>query len=200
MNENCPNRSRRKFVLATPALLLGATVSGPVSALTATPRQSEGPFYPRIIPADSDADLTEFNGRKAPGEVMEMVGRLFNVKGQPLSGGQIEIWHCDVNGVYAHVGNPTPPGFQGYGAVTTDASGGYRFRTTRPGIYPGRTRHIHVKVSSVEGGDLTTQMYFPGEPDNERDGLLQRTNNPTFLIARYEAGLLPRYVFDIVME
>jgi protocatechuate 3,4-dioxygenase, beta subunit len=199
MGGNRADHGRRKFVLAAPALLLSAAVSGPVSALTTTPRQSEGPFYPRDIPLESDADLTVFNGNRAPGEVIEMVGRLFNVKGQLLSGGRIEIWHCDVNGIYAHVGQPTPPGFQGFGAVSTDASGNYRFRTTRPGIYPGRTRHIHVKVGGAQGQSLTTQMYFPGEPGNERDGLLRRTSDPSALIARHEAGTPPRYVFDIVL-
>lgn len=199
MSKNRPNLARRKLILAAPALLVGVAVSGPVSALTATPRQSEGPFYPRIIPSDSDADLTVFNGEKAPGEVMEMVGRLFNPKGQLVSGGRIEIWHCDPNGVYAHVGQSALPGFQGYGAVRTDASGNYRFRTTLPGVYPGRTRHIHLKVSDAEGERLTTQMYFPGEPGNERDGLLQRASNRDALIARHEPGPPPRYVFDVVL-
>lgn len=199
MDKTRPDRRRRKFVLAAPALLMGAAVAGPVKALTTTPRQSEGPFYPRSIPSDSDADLTLFNGETAPGEVMEMVGRLFNARGQLISGGRIEIWHCDMSGVYAHVGQPTLPGFQGYGAVRTDASGSYRFRTTRPGVYPGRTRHIHVKVSGAEGQNLTTQMYFPGEPGNERDGLLQRASNPAALIARHEEGPPRRYIFDIVL-
>lgn len=199
MSDKRPNRRRRKLILATPALLFGAGVSGPVNALTATPRQSEGPLYPRMIPSDSDADLTVFNGESAPGEVMEMVGRLFSAKGELLSGGRIEIWHCDVNGVYAHVGQTALPGFQGYGAVRTDASGGYRFRTTVPGLYPGRTRHIHVKVSAGDGQALTTQMYFPGEPGNERDGLLRRAKDPAALIARREEGPPARYVFDIVL-
>lgn len=199
MSNRRPDRERRNLVLAAPTLLLGIAVSGPARALTITPRQSEGPFYPRILLSDSDADLTVFNGQTAPGEVMEMVGQLFNAKGQPLSGGQIEIWHCDPNGVYAHVGETTSPGFQGYGAIRTDASGNYRFRTTLPGIYPGRTRHIHVKVNSAEGQTLTTQMYFPGEPGNERDGLLRRVSNPNALIARHEAGPPPRYVFDVVL-
>ena len=199
MSGNSPNRGRRRLVLGAPALLLGVTVSGPVSALSPTPPQSEGPFYPSSIPSDSDADLTVFNGERALGEVIEMVGRLFDAKGQVLAGGHIEIWHCDINGVYANVGRSTPPGFQGYGAVKTDASGNYRFRTTRPGIYPGRTRHIHVKVRSADGVDLTTQMYFPGEPGNERDGLLRRARAPGALIALSESGSPPRYRFDIVL-
>ena len=42
-----------------------------------------------------------------------------------------------------------------------------------PGIYTGRTRHIHVKVQAPDGPVLTTQLYFPGEPDNDRDGIFQ---------------------------
>jgi len=190
---------RRGLVLAAPALILGAALARPASALTVTPRQGEGPFYPRILPSDSDADLTVFDGVTASGEVIEMVGQLFSANGERISGGEIEIWHCDANGVYAHVGEQTLPGFQGYGAVRTDASGGYRFRTTRPGIYPRRTRHIHVKARGVGASDLTTQMYFPGEPGNERDGLLRRATNPAALIAREEPGPPPRYVFDIVL-
>ncbi len=53
---------RRKLVLAAPALLLGATISGPAAAVSVTPHQSEGPFYPRLVPSDSDADLSVFNG------------------------------------------------------------------------------------------------------------------------------------------
>lgn len=190
---------RRNLVLAMPALLLGAAMPGAARALAATPPQSEGPFYPRILPDDSDADLTVFEGRTAPGEVIEMVGRLVDVKGRALRGGQVEIWHCDLNGVYAGVGEETLPGFQGYGAVRTDAAGGYRFRTTRPGVYPGRTRHIHVKVLSADGAALTTQMYFPGEPGNAGDGLLRRARDPEALVARLEPGPPPRYVFDIVL-
>lgn len=199
MRGSFPNLGRRRLVLGAPALLLGATVPGTVSALTSTPPQSEGPFYPRELPSDSDADLTVFNGERAPGEVIEMVGRLFDDKGGIVSGGHIEIWHCDSNGVYAHVGQPTPPGFQGYGSVRTDSAGGYRFRTTLPGIYPGRTRHIHVKARRADRAELTTQMYFPGEPGNERDGLLRRARDPEALIARAEPGTPRRYIFDIIL-
>ncbi|MCC0056780.1 MAG: hypothetical protein H6883_11650 [Rhodobiaceae bacterium] len=200
MQKDKTDRGRRKLVLGAPALLLGVAISRPALALSPTPRQSEGPFYPRSIPTDSDADLTVFDGVRAPGEVIEMAGRLLDAKGQALPGGHIEIWHCDINGDYAHVGRPALPGFQGYGAVRTDVAGGYRFRTTLPGVYPGRTRHIHVKVRSADGSDLTTQMYFPGEPGNQRDGLLRRAGNSEALIARLEPGPPPRYIFDIVLS
>jgi protocatechuate 3,4-dioxygenase beta subunit len=66
-------------------------------------------------------------------------------------------------------------GFQGYGRTRADAQGDYAFRTIRPGEYPGRTPHIHLRAHPPAGGPpLTTQVYFPDEPLNARDGLLRR--------------------------
>ena len=46
--------------------------------------------------------------------------------------------------------------------------------TIVPGLYPGRTRHIHVKVQAPNGPVLTTQLYFPGEPRNAGDSIFQK--------------------------
>jgi protocatechuate 3,4-dioxygenase beta subunit len=40
-----------------------------------------------------------------------------------------------------------------------------------PGLYTGRTRHIHVKVQPPGGPTLTTQLYFPGEARNASDSI-----------------------------
>jgi protocatechuate 3,4-dioxygenase beta subunit len=40
-----------------------------------------------------------------------------------------------------------------------------------PGLYPGRTRHIHVRVQAPDQPILTTQLYFPDEPTNQLDGI-----------------------------
>jgi protocatechuate 3,4-dioxygenase beta subunit len=190
---------RRWFVLGAPSVILGSVLAGPVRALSVTPRQSEGPFYPRVLPEDSDADLTSFKGQRVSGEVIEIVGRLLATSGEPIARGEVEIWHCDPNGVYAHVGQETVPHFQGFGAVRTDESGGYRFRTTLPGIYPGRARHVHIKARGQRGLFLTTQMYFPGEADNGQDFLLMRASDPLALIAQKEPGPPPKFRFDIVL-
>jgi hypothetical protein len=42
--------------------------------------------------------------------------------------------------------------------------------TVVPGLYPGRTEHIHVKAQAPSGPMLTTQLYFPGVQENARDG------------------------------
>lgn len=197
--------ARRRLLAGSAAMLAMAATSRATSraAGVLTPRQSEGPFYPRTEPAESDFDLTTYKGGRPRGEVIDVVGRLFDARGNALPRSIVEIWHCDAGGVYAHVGaSRVDPGFQGYGAVRADGRGNYRFRTIKPGLYTGRTRHIHFKAGPGERPSLTTQMYFPGEPANARDGLLNRVSGPgrEALIARLEPGDPPRYVFDIVID
>ena len=64
-------------------------------------------------------------------------------------------------------------GYRLRGHQFTDADGRYAFETIVPGLYPGRTRHFHVKFQAANNPVLTTQLYFPGEPDNERDGIFR---------------------------
>ena len=92
-------------------------------------------------------------------------GRVVDTSCSPLAGALLDFWHADDGGNYDN------EGYRLRGHQFTDALGGYRLETIVPGLYPGRTRHIHVIVAAPEGGPLTTQLYFPGEPDNERDGI-----------------------------
>jgi protocatechuate 3,4-dioxygenase beta subunit len=39
-----------------------------------------------------------------------------------------------------------------------------------PGLYPGRTEHIHFKVT-VNGKTYTSQLFFPGVSQNEGDSI-----------------------------
>jgi protocatechuate 3,4-dioxygenase beta subunit len=98
-------------------------------------------------------------------------------RGRPVRDALVEIWQCNSFGRY-HDGRddsraPRDPYFQGYGRFVTETEGRYRFRTIRPVAYPGRTPHIHVKVSSREYGVLTSQIFIDGEAGNERDGVLR---------------------------
>jgi protocatechuate 3,4-dioxygenase, beta subunit len=144
-----------------------------------TPRQTEGPFYPPVLPADSDSDLVRVTGADAAalGQVTHVTGRVLDRQGRPLSGALVEIWQCDAHGRYLHPGDrgsTRDPGFQGFGRSLTDTGGGYRFRTIRPVAYTGRTPHIHFKVLRDGAELLTTQMYVAGEASNARDGLYRR--------------------------
>ncbi len=62
-------------------------------------------------------------------------------------------------------------GFRLRGYQLTDSAGRYSLETIVPGLYPGRTRHFHVKVQAANQPVLTTQLYFPGEPRNQADGI-----------------------------
>ncbi|MEM7221947.1 MAG: protocatechuate 3,4-dioxygenase [Pseudomonadota bacterium] len=154
-----------------------------IAALTATPRQTPGPFYPKRFPLDGDADLVQIAGRpeQAVGEILHVYGQVLDQAGQPMSGLTVEIWQCDAFAHYHHQGAldaRADPNFQGWGRVQLGDDGAYRFRTIRPVPYPGRTPHIHFAVSGPGIKPLITQMYIEGEPDNRRDGPLNRVRDP----------------------
>lgn len=49
--------------------------------------------------------------------------------------------------------------------------GRYTLLTLVPGLYPGRTKHLHVKVQAPRKRALTTQLFFPGVAGNRGDGV-----------------------------
>jgi protocatechuate 3,4-dioxygenase beta subunit len=94
----------------------------------------------------------------------------------------VEIWQVDNNGAYLHSGsanqNIRDTNFQGFGRFLTGFSGEYYFRTIKPVVYPGRTRHIHFAVKIKGRETFTTQCYVKGEPGNARDGVLNGIRDP----------------------
>lgn len=172
---------RRRLVLAGAATLAAPAWLTPALAqgrtLVPTPSQTEGPFYPVSLPADSDADLLR-NGsaRYTAGQPAWVAGTVVDLAGVPVQGAAVEIWQCDAAGHYHHPGDGgrADPAFQGFGRAVVDRDGRYRFRTLRPAPYGGRTPHIHVKVRLDRLELLTTQLYVEGDPGNARDFLWRR--------------------------
>lgn len=178
----------RRQMLEMAIGLSGLALSGTFGSIlaqemkrTETPAIELGPFYPMMKPLDTDADLTLIDGNKhrAAGQIVHLAGRVLNHRGEPVSGAKLEIWQANTHGRYAHLSdtNPSPldPNFQGYGVQTTDTEGRYRFKTIKPGAYPisptaKRTPHIHFDISG-RINRVTTQMFFAGEPLNEKDYL-----------------------------
>jgi len=179
MSADLSHASRRQFVsgIALGALGLAAPRAW-AEALTLTPEQTEGPFYPDHLPLDTDNDLIVVNEARTPadGEITHLAGRVLDSTGKPLRNATVEIWQVDAHGVYLHSqsgGGQRDANFQGYGRFLTDSKGRYYFRTVKPVPYPGRTPHIHVAVNHHGRPLLTTQLYVKDEPRNERDGVFR---------------------------
>ena len=146
--------------------------------LSATARQTEGPFYPLQLPLDQDNDLAQVQGqgRLARGQIAHLTGRVLDASGRPLGGARVEIWQCDANGTYHHPDDSgeRDPAFQGFGHTLTAADGSYQFRTIRPMPYVGRTPHIHYRIRPAGGGrGLSTQLYVKDDPRNAGDFLFR---------------------------
>ena len=152
-------------------------------ALSLTPYQTEGPFYPDKMPLDTDNDLIILNDSLTPavGTVAYLSGKVTDMKGNPLRNTLVEIWQVDNNGVYLHTRGGSrsklDSNFQGYGRFLTDSKGNYFFRTLKPSPYSGRTPHIHMAVSAKREKKFTTQCYIKGEPRNQKDFILKRVKD-----------------------
>ena len=187
----------RRAVLATSLiasgfLTLDTSLAQPLSptpecrdADEPTLRQTEGPFFKPSSP--ERADLIEPG---MAGQPIELVGFVLTRRCKPVAGALVDLWHADNKGDYDNTG------FRLRGYQRADADGRYRFRTIVPGNYEGRTRHFHVKVAPPAGRLLTTQLYFPGEPNNRRDGLFRR--ELLMRTAKNEGSLAGR--FDFVLD
>ena len=179
-------------------LVVGAAAVASVSAaksptLVPTAGQEMGPFYPILRPADHDADLTRVKGRNgaATGQPINVIGRIVDLRGNPIRNAQVEFWQCNAVGRYDHPGdraNPAAldPNFQGFARLASDRDGQFKFRSIKPKDYNTpigvRTPHIHFDIRS-RSDRLVTQMYFPGEPLNDADFLLKDATPRESLIA-----------------
>ena len=126
----------------------------------ATLRQTEGPFFKPSSP--QRAELIEPG---MGGQPIELTGFVLTRSCKPVPEALLDLWQADSKGDYDNTG------YRLRGHQFTDAQGRYRLDTIVPGLYPGRTRHIHVKVQAPDKPVLTTQLYFPGEGRNARDGI-----------------------------
>jgi len=125
-----------------------------------TPAQTEGPFFTSGSPGKADLAADVSSGTR-----LALTGTVLTTRCQPVSRAKLDFWQADDEGEYDN------RGFRLRGHVFTDEQGRYDLTTVVPGLYPGRTRHLHVTVQPPSGAELTTQLYFPGEAANARDGI-----------------------------
>jgi protocatechuate 3,4-dioxygenase beta subunit len=147
-----------------------------------TPRQTEGPYFTPNSPKRASLLESGITGTR-----LVVTGMVLTRGCQPVANALVDFWQCDDAGDYDNVG------YRLRGHQFTDERGVYRLDTIVPGLYPGRTRHIHVKVQAPRQPVLTTQLYFPGERRNDRD----RIFHPELLMRMSGAG---QGKFDFVLN
>ena len=151
-----------------------------------TPAQTEGPYFTpnsplrkSIVPAG------------AAGTRLTLSGRVLSTAGRPVARALVDFWQADARGVYDN------SGYRFRGHQFTDAQGRFSLGTVVPGLYPGRTRHIHVKVQAPGRSILTTQLYFPGVARNRTDGIF----DAELLVTRWRrVGARRAARFDFVLD
>jgi protocatechuate 3,4-dioxygenase beta subunit len=123
-----------------------------------TPELTEGPYFTPNSPL-----RRTIRPAGAGGTRLSLTGRVLTTAGRPVARALVDFWQCDARGVYDN------EGFRFRGHQFTDARGRYSLATVVPGLYPGRTKHIHVKVQAPGEEVLTTQLFFPGVARNRSD-------------------------------
>jgi protocatechuate 3,4-dioxygenase beta subunit len=207
-SSDTPDETRRRLVrtmliapiaLAVPGALgnaFGPSAAGAMPLLATpacgddddddpTPRQTEGPYFTPNSPKRTSLLESGMGGTS-----LIVTGMVLTRGCQPVANALVDFWQCDDDGNYDNAG------YRLRGHQFTDAKGVYRLETIVPGLYPGRTRHIHVKVQAPRQSVLTTQLYFPDERRNDRD----RIFNPELLLRMTDDARRRQGRFDFVLN
>jgi protocatechuate 3,4-dioxygenase alpha subunit len=187
-----------------------------MSRRSPTPSQTIGPFFAQGL-GPGWPDLTE---GLTGGERIAVEGRVLDGDGKPVPDAMLEIWQADAQGRYpgpwaaldpgAHT-RSAPPAFRGFGRALTDARGQYRFTTIKPGRVPGPGGALqapHLDLTIFARGllrQLTTRIYFAGDPSNDTDPVLAAVADPaarrTLIAARQGGSSQPApYRFDVILQ
>ena len=130
---------------------------------TVTPELTEGPYFTANSP--ERASLLEDG---TVGTKLVITGYVYTTDCQPVANALLDFWQADANGVYDN------SGYNFRGHQFTDANGYYQLTTVVPGIYTGRTEHIHVKIQAPNGKLITSQLFFPGVAGNDTDRIFDQ--------------------------
>lgn len=147
-----------------------------------TPEQTAGPFFLPDSP-----ERTSLLEEGIDGDRLMLSGSVLWTDCQPVAEALLDFWQADAEGVYDN------DGYRLRGHQFADSEGRYRLETVLPGNYQPRTRHIHVRVQAPNRPVLTTQLYFPGEPRNDEDGLF----DPRLLVERNGSEARFHFVLEV---
>jgi len=203
---------RRTFIKNAALGAMASVIATNTQAKMSTPREAEGPFYPITPQKDQDADLTRVEGKSgiAKGEIIEISGQVVDQDLNPIEDVTIDLWQANSFGKYHHAHDtseaPIDEYFQSWAIIQSGTQGQFKFKTVIPGAYPlnspqQRTPHIHLKVGKHGYVPLLTQMYFPNQPLNEKDGMFKRKSveEQAMMTAKRLANS-NQYQYDIIIE
>jgi len=170
-------RARHVRRLAFLAAFVVVAVPGAAAAACApTPPNPLGPFHLPDAPFVEKLDKPD-----EPGERIEFAGRVLALPDcRPVAGAVLDLWHASAGGVYYNLETAARPDqYRLRGRLLSGADGSFRIVTVRPGRYgsgpDARPPHIHVTIAAPGMAPLTTQVYFPADPDNAGDDLFRRS-------------------------
>src|SRR4051794_22813593 len=163
----------------------------PLQRRPLSPSELTGPSsVARRLPPVRGGDLAGHGDKRAIGQLIQLRARVVDEDGAPVPGAVVEIWHCNSAGKYIHPNDsndaPPDPNFYGAARLIAGDSGLVELRTIKPGAYPvrdgsgwWRPPHVHFSVwGRVWLSRLVTQMFFPGDPLNDTDAVLNAIRDP----------------------
>ena len=190
--------------------LIAATGARAVQGRPLTAESPMGPFFPLSVPSDSDADLTMIKGhsKRASGQVIEVTGRILDLKGNPIPRARLDLWQANAAGRYAHPADPATapldPDFQGFASIVSDAKGEWRVVTVKPAGYDSpighRPPHIHFDIRGKSHRNIA-QLYFPEDAEgNAKDSLYKALGAEAGTsVAVRNAADPNKYAWDVVL-
>lgn len=178
-------------------------------SLRTTASQTVGPYLHIGLTWLVTDNLT---GPGVSGDPVTIEGRVIDADGKPVDDALIEIWQANAHGRYDHPDDtrdvPVETGFTGFGRVPTDSGGMFRFTTIKPGRVPaasGGLQAPHINVTIFMRGmlkQLRSRIYFPGDPANAGDPVLQRVPpaRRDTLVAKSAAGRTGALEWSVVLQ
>lgn len=176
--------TRKSSTVSPPSQAQGLTPT-PACDDSPTPSLTAGPFYTPNSPQRNSLLEPGITGTR-----MVLTGQVLSRNCIPIANSLVDFWQTNDRGEYDN------NGYALRGHQFTDAEGRYWLETIAPGIYPGRTRHIHVKVQATNQPVLTTQLYLPEEPLNQGDFLFR----PELVMTIQSQGNEKQASFNFVLD
>lgn len=143
-----------------------------------------GPFWRQGSPAVANGGTLLRS--ITPGDALFVTAWVRDERGQPVADAKVDVWHSSTTGLYENQ-DPTQAEMNLRGTFTTDAAGGFNFRSVKPAGYPVpidgpagkllgaqkrhnmRPAHLHFLIYKPGFKTIASQVYTEDDPYLETD-------------------------------